>query len=177
MKAERTRRRLVSAFSDLVLKHHYESVTVREIVAHARVSRSTFYEHFSSKDGLLASSLGSLFSVLAETAVCGDTARLPFILDHFRENAALTRELLTGPASHKVSGVLIRQIETRLKAHGRGRRAPLLLPLRLSATQLAGMILTPLIAWVKGDTRCDSTKLALALRRTCSAALQALYAG
>jgi AcrR family transcriptional regulator len=177
LRMERTRRRLLGAFSNLVLRQHYESITVREIVAHARVSRSTFYEHFSGKDGLLASSLGGLFGVLAEAAVCGDAARLPLVLEHFRENAALARELLNGPAHHKVSGMLIRQIETRLRAHSRGRRASLLLPLRLSATQLAGMILATLIAWLQGDTRCDSAKLALGLRRTCNAALQALYAG
>ncbi len=176
LRLQRTRGRLLKAFADLALKQPYESITVRGIVAHAKVSRSTFYEHFSDKDALLASAVGGFFGVLAETAVCGDASRLPFVLDHFRENSALARELLTGPAHYKMSSVLTRQIETRLKAFSRGRRAPLLLPLRLSATQLAGIILATIIAWLKCETRCDSAKLALGLRRTCKAALAALYA-
>jgi AcrR family transcriptional regulator len=177
LRTKRTRARLLAAFSGLALEHPYESITVRRIVTRAHVSRSTFYEHFAGKDGLLERSLSGLFGVLADAAVSGDVSRLPFVLEHFRENAALARELLGGLPSHTVSGMLVRQIETRLKANCRGRRAPLLLPLRLSATQLAGIILTTLVAWVRGESRCDSARLARGLGRTCGAALESLYAG
>jgi AcrR family transcriptional regulator len=175
LRTDKTRRKLLGAFTDLVLSRHYESITVRDIVAAAQVSRSTFYEHFSGKDNLLASSLSGLFGVLADTVVRDDPSRLKSALDHFQANGALARELLNGAACHKVSEVLIRQIGIRLRAHGRKAPGRLLLPARLAAAQLAGMILATVGNWVTGGARCDSATLALALRRACGAALGAMY--
>jgi AcrR family transcriptional regulator len=174
---ERTRRRLLGAFSDLVRQRDYESITVRDIVATADVSRSTFYEHFTGKDGLLASALSGLFSPLADTVVCDDIARLQFVLEHFRENGALARELLNGPAHHTVSALLVRQITARLRSHTRRSPGRLLWPPRLAAAQLAGMMLASVSCWLDGDTRCDSATLALGLRRACRGALRAMYLG
>ncbi|MBV8806860.1 MAG: TetR/AcrR family transcriptional regulator [Sinobacteraceae bacterium] len=177
-----TRHRLRAAFSELVLKHPYESLTVRDIARGANVSRSTFYEHFSGKDGLLASGLTGLFAVLADICVIDvrpaqeieGTSRLIRLLEHFQDNRRLAREVLAGPARLKASAVLIRLIEARLKARARNRPGQLLLPSRLVATQLAGMILAPLTAWLNGECRCNSEALALGLRRACVAALQSL---
>ena len=169
-----TKHRLRAAFSELVLKRPYESITVREIATGANVSRSTFYEHFSDKDGLLASSLTGFFAVLADICVSDASSRLIGVLEHFQDNRALARELLMGPARPRASALLIRQIETRLKANGHSRTGALLLPTRLAATQLAGMILGPLTAWLNGECRCSSETLALGLRRACLAALQSL---
>jgi len=166
---------LLGAFSELARHHRYESITVRDIVATAEVSRSTFYEHFSGKDNLLASSIGGMFGVLADMVVRDDISRLTSLLDHFRDYGALTRELLNGSVSHKVRAVLARQIGTRLKAQGRGNPRRLLLPPRLAATQLAGMILATVAGWLNGEGRCDSATLARGLRRACEGTLAALY--
>jgi AcrR family transcriptional regulator len=172
---DRTRHRLLGVFSDLVRKRHYESITVRDIATGANVSRSTFYEHFSGKDGLLASSITGLCAVLADSLICDDLDRLTGVLEHFRENRALARDILNGPTHVKAGAVLTRQIEIRLQANARKHRGPLLLPTRLAATQLSAMILAPITAWLHAEYRLGSEVLALGLRRTCSAALQALY--
>jgi AcrR family transcriptional regulator len=139
--------------ADLVRRRHYATITVRDIVRSADVSRSTFYEHFSGKDSLLASGITGLFSVLADTVVSDDTSRLEFVLTHFSENRVLAREIVTGPAQVRIATLLVSQMHARLKAGSRKRPGPLMLPTRLIATQLAGMILATLKEWLQRRVR------------------------
>lgn len=174
---ERTRNALLGAFFDLVETRHYEEIGVADIAERANVSRSTFYEHFSGKDGLLASSIAGPFAVLADTVRAEDNAsRLVQLLDHFWDNRALARGIFLGPVRRKVIAVLIGQIEQRLIAAGLGRRGVLIVPTRLAAIQLAEALVAPVTAWLIGESRCTAGTLAAALRRVGVAALTALRA-
>ncbi|GMA65072.1 TetR/AcrR family transcriptional regulator [Alicyclobacillus fastidiosus] len=51
----RTRQMLCNSFIDLIELHQdYDKITVRDIVKHAGINRSTFYLHFKDKDDLFA---------------------------------------------------------------------------------------------------------------------------
>jgi AcrR family transcriptional regulator len=48
--AQNQRERLLASIAEALHEHGYDSTTVSLITAHARVSKSDFYRHFSSKD-------------------------------------------------------------------------------------------------------------------------------
>jgi AcrR family transcriptional regulator len=172
-----TRNALLSAFRDLILDKPYGDLTVADIVGRAQVGRSTFYEHFPGKDGLLAASIAGPFSALADTVGVNDNVpQLVELLEHFWAQRRLARELLVGASRERSVRVLVGQIERRLRIALNGRKAALMLPARLVAVQTAEMLLAPIVAWLIGESRCNATTLAVALRRSARAYLAAMKA-
>jgi AcrR family transcriptional regulator len=172
---EKTRRALLGAFAGVIQQHPYENVSVTHIASLAQVSRSTFYQHFSGKDGILAASIAGPFSVLSATVGAADnTAGLVQLLEHFWNQRDLARVLLLGPARRKTVAVLVALVEKRLIALHLGRSGALILPRRLAAAQLAEGLLAPVTAWLMGESRCAPRVLAPALQRVTAAALSAL---
>jgi AcrR family transcriptional regulator len=172
-----TRNALLSAFRDLIMDKPYDELTVADIVGRAHVGRSTFYEHFSGKDGLLAASIAAPFSALADTVGVSDNVpQLVELLEHFWAQRRLARELLVGAIRERSVRVLVGQIERRLRIELDGRKSVLILPTRLVAVQMAEMLLAPIVAWLIGISRCNATALAVALRRSTVAHLAAMKA-
>jgi AcrR family transcriptional regulator len=166
-RSAQTRNALLSAFRDLILNKPYGELTVADIVGRAQVGRSTFYEHFRGKDGLLAASIAGPFSALADTVGVNDNVpQLVELLEHFWAQRRLAREILVGAIRDKSVRVLVGQIERRLRTELRGRRSALILPMRLVAVQAAEMLLGPIVAWLVGESRCSAMTLAVALRRS-----------
>src|SRR3977135_261485 len=64
-----TRLRLLRAFNTLILERGYAKMTVGDVIERAAVVRSTFYEHFETKDDILRQSLVPVFSILADVLV------------------------------------------------------------------------------------------------------------
>lgn len=63
-RAQRSRELLTAALTELLHEQRYDLISVRDIITHAKVSRSTFYQHFQDKDDLLASSFTQMLSQL-----------------------------------------------------------------------------------------------------------------
>lgn len=175
---QKTRAALLLAFRDLILQQRYDEIGVADIAVRAGVSRSTLYQHFSGKDGLLAVSLGGPFAVLAATLGEPDNAReLLALLEHFWSKRTLARVLLTGGARRKTVAVLVAQVERNLHSAGYAQRGRLILPVRLAAVQLAEVLIAPVTAWLIGESRCSAGVLARALRQVSRGALASLGAG
>jgi AcrR family transcriptional regulator len=168
----RTRQALLDAFIELVLTRSYDDITVQDVARRAGVGRSTLYEHFSGKQALLGASLAYPFGVLADTINASDhTDALTSLLNHFWDNRALARRVFTGRMRALAVGVLVRMIEERLR---RARpRAPLAMPVRLVAIQLAEVLLAPVSAWLTAGVECPAPRLARALRASALALLPA----
>jgi AcrR family transcriptional regulator len=172
-----TRNALLSAFRDLIMDKLYDELTVADIVGRANVGRSTFYEHFAGKDGLLAASIAGPFSALADSVGVNDNVpQLIELLEHFWAQRRLARELLVGAIRERSVRVLVGQIERRLRIELNGRKSALILPTRLVAVQMAEMLLAPIVAWLIGESRCNATTLAVALRRSTVTYLAAMKA-
>jgi hypothetical protein len=98
------------------------------------------------------------------------------LLEHFSVQRRLARELLVGAIRERSVRVLVGQIERRLRKELDGRKSALILPTRLVAVQMAEMLLAPIVAWLIGESRCNATTLAVALRRSTTACLSAMRA-
>ena len=57
----KTQQAIYQAFLDLLRRKPFDKVTVTDIIAQANVGRSTFYDHFETKDALLAKVCHDLF--------------------------------------------------------------------------------------------------------------------
>ena len=60
----RTQQSLHQSLNTLILEKGYEATTIKDIVAHANVGRSTFYAHHGSKEGLMLNGLLHLRTAL-----------------------------------------------------------------------------------------------------------------
>lgn len=165
----RTREALQSAFMLLATSRRYHEIRIDDILQASGVGRSTFYEHFASKDVLLASSMEGVISLLAGMLSDEfDPRRVETLLDHFWGRRTLARSIFQGPSSRVIRNALVQRIEAHLGRHG-GER--LRIPQRLAAHALADSMLSPIVAWLSGESTCTSANLASALQDASRAAL------
>lgn len=170
----KTREALQSAFMSLALRRRYHEIRIDDILEASGVARSTFYEHFSGKDALLAVSMDSVLSLLAQIPTGKASARqLATLLAHFWENRELVRRVFQGAAVRVVRKALVDKIEVQLKRRA-GER--LRLPPRLAAHALADGIFSPILAWLSGEASCSPPDLAVALRIPAEATLASMVA-
>ena len=57
----KTRKAIFAAFDALIVKNDYAKISVQNIIDEADIGRSTFYEHFETKDDLLRAKCTDLF--------------------------------------------------------------------------------------------------------------------
>jgi AcrR family transcriptional regulator len=154
-----------------VLERRYYEIKIDDIVEQAGIARSTFYEHFKSKDELLASSLEGPFSRLANLVDNITTQEaLVEILEHFWQNRAMARGIFTGAIRKKVGFALADMIQNKLAKQLIDKN----LPLPLISIQLSEMMLTPISAWLLGQAACSSRVLADVLSKSVAGMMKEL---
>lgn len=168
----RTRQDLLASFLSLAMSRRYQDIRVADILDRASVSRSTFYEHFGSKDEVLAASFEEPFRAFAGLAGSNaDTGRVQAILEHFWSNRALARHLFHGAAARALRVALIDHVQASIRSTQDGEWR---IPTRLAAHCLADAMLSPVLAWLSGEAKCTAPALAEALRLSTAASLNAL---
>jgi AcrR family transcriptional regulator len=168
-RAKRTRTALVTAYNHLVLNRRERKISVADILAHADVGRSTFYEHYSGADALAMEALARPFAILADAAAGeGDPAPLSGLLAHFWENRHHGRDMICGAAGERAGRLLARMVAERLGPD------PLALPAPLAARQLSEAALAPIRGWITAEAPCTPDALAGAICSGCAALLGAL---
>ena len=170
----RTREALLKSFNSLVLDQRYHDIRIADVLAGAGVSRSTFYEHFASKDALLAASIEGPFSILASLLGEHSLPRVQALLEHFWQNRGLARTLFHGAGNRPVRATMMAVVERQLRRDPGPR---LRVPPRLAAHAIADALLSPIVAWLNGEAACSAEELALALHATAAAMLDALSVG
>ena len=159
VRVERTRRALQEALFELARERPLDEVPVAEIAARAGVNRSTFYQHYSDKETLLADALdataeaaGAALPEFIEPLSDPPQALVAF-LQHFEENADLYRRVLGSPGSAVVAARLRRWIETIVGVGvvKSGTRAFDGLPLDVVSAGIAGSVLGVIEAWLARD--------------------------
>lgn len=102
----KTRAAIFKAFTSLLSRKSYYKITVQEIIDAADVGRSTFYDHFETKDALLETLCRELFDHIARslldkshshckfTSDGEETSAFCHILYHLREDERYILRLL-----------------------------------------------------------------------------------
>jgi AcrR family transcriptional regulator len=172
----RTREALQRAFNALFFKGGYESFTVSDVAEQANVGRSTFYEHFDSKEDILWACMSRMFAVFAES-VSSDVqpARLQGVLEHLWQNRRLADAIFTGTPRLILSRSLAALIEARLGEMA-GRRRCLVNP-RLAAIQVAEAQLVLVETWLRGRAAGAPVGVSQALHASSRAGARALLFG
>ena len=155
-KREGAQGRIIDAFNKLMLARKSGRPRVAEIVAEAGVARSTVYEKFDGKDGVLLEAFKGPLSIIAKCATSdADTEYLIGILKHFRERRADVGSLLTGPLMNRITRLLAALIDERSHATPLTRDAAL----HIADSQIAFIRL-----WLIGETRYTPEALASLMR-------------
>ena len=161
---DRTREALRKAFVGLIGQKRYEDIRVADILDRANVGKSTFYEHFRSKEDLLRSTMDWILRDLADCASQDfDTGRLNGLVGHFWDNRRLGRVVFGVPMVASTRRMLAALIEERLAARESWRRADRN-ALRLNALQIAAGHLALLHAWLSGEIVAERAAIVAALR-------------
>lgn len=150
---------IVDAFNRLVLSTRRLRPPVAQLLREASVARSTFYEHFDSRDTVLVEAMRGPLSVLAEAITSGDANRLTPLLEHFWENRPGAREMMSSTLVPRIVRALADLIEARAQGIERADA------IRIADSQL-GMIRL----WINGET--PSPARTLAEKMVASAAAQ-----
>ncbi|HSR00841.1 MAG TPA: helix-turn-helix domain-containing protein [Sphingomicrobium sp.] len=168
----RTRASILRAFAELIFRDGFENLSVQAMVAHAGIARSTFYEHFGSKEDVLRASMEQFFTVLARcVSVEAEPVSLTDVLAHFWENRRLADAIFSGMSRRIIALSLSEMIEANL--HDRPR-AELLLPSRLIAIHIAEAQLALVEAWLRGRAFARTGDIAAALYQSSRASAGAM---
>jgi len=159
---ERTRRSLQQALLELAQQHPLDDITIAGIVERAGVNRSSFYQHYSDKETLLADALdvieleaGAQVPAFDGPLPARPPADLVAYLQHFETNARLYRLVLC----ERGSSVAARRIRARLASAAAdgvvasGSRAFDGVPLDVVGAGIAGSALGVIEAWLSRDPR------------------------
>jgi AcrR family transcriptional regulator len=147
------REAIVGAFRDIILEAGYEDVRVLDVVKRSGVARSTFYEHFASREDLLRDSLRGIFELLAQLAAPScDLSRMERVLDHLADNRAMVKSLVANPGTEVLVDVLSEAIEERLSRASCMARA------------IAGAQLAVLSPWLDGRDARSAAELSRVMR-------------
>jgi AcrR family transcriptional regulator len=170
-RSERTRAAILTAFVEQIFSDGFENISVQRIVAGAGIARSTFYEHFSSKEDVLRASMAQFFKVLAQcVSTDSQPAELAAVLDHFWGNRRLTHAIFAVTPRRILALSLSEMIEARLRESGE----KLLLPHRLAAIHLAEAQLILVESWLRGRAFARADDVASALHQSSRASTKAL---
>lgn len=166
----RTRRSLRDALFSLARERALDEISISDIADRAGINRSTYYQHYSDKDTLLAEALDAVIeetvAEATETPINDvDGARLlAAYLDHVEQNAALYRKLLGESGSAAIQVRMTRRLQSiiasvldqpeqpgEVVAASGGAQPPRGvpgLPTGIAAAAMAGSALATVRAWL-----------------------------
>lgn len=157
----RTRKAICDALTRLIFTRRYTSIRTAELIAEADVGRSTFYEHFRSKDDVLIAVIDPIFAPLAQAATGqGSDASLTFTLEHLWEQRGMARMLFEPGLLSKLQRKLAGMIEARMPVQAEDHAPNAMVAMGVATGQLA-----ILRVWLTGEVACPARTLARHLRR------------
>ncbi|WP_062076671.1 TetR/AcrR family transcriptional regulator [Demequina globuliformis] len=163
----RTRRRLQEALFSLARERGIDHVSVSDIAERAGVNRSTFYQHYSDKETLLADALDLVAQEAG--AQLGDidpaAERAPAVLvdfiSHVDAHAEVYRRVFTEPGYGVVLSRLREHLHHAILAAAEHDDAHAIdVPAQVVAAGVAGSIIGVIGAWLSLDERPDAAEAA-----------------
>lgn len=160
----RTQRALQQAALDLATERALDEITIGDIAERAGVNRSSFYQHYSDKETLLADALDAIVeqagaSIEVELAPgVAPPKGLVGYLDHVDAHAALYRWALGSHGSPVVTARLWARVEALVRHHLELAGNDSLfegIPEDVVAAGIAGSALGVLRVWLEAEPRAD----------------------
>ncbi|WP_062380023.1 TetR/AcrR family transcriptional regulator [Demequina pelophila] len=157
----RTRRRLQAALFELARERGLDAVSVSDIAARAGINRSTFYQHYSDKETLLADALEHIADESGATLGAIDLlaadppAVLVSFLAHLDQNHAVYGRVFTEPGY----GAVLARLRTTMRESIRGlapvaeRVMPRTVPVDIAAAGVTGLVLGVIGEWLALEDR------------------------
>ena len=105
---QKTRQAVFSAFTSLLERKSYSSISVQEIIDEANIGRSTFYSHFETKDDLLKALCTEIFDHVFSEHLTSEhshdfscqsndiRAEITHILYHLQDSRRYIKGILSG---------------------------------------------------------------------------------
>jgi AcrR family transcriptional regulator len=153
---QRTREAIRKAFVKLATARRYDDFTVAELIEAAGIGRSTFYEHYRSKDDVLRALMDGMLAELAVAAAgTAEQRDLRGLVAHFWDNRRLGKAVFGPQLGPTIRRRLAELIEARQGASGRGGRSRA----SFAAAGQVGL----LHAWLSGELAADVDEIADAL--------------
>ncbi len=165
----RTRRRLQEALFELVRERGVDEVSVGDIAARAGVNRSTFYQHYSDKETLLADALDLVAeqsdATLQAIDLTSDEApqALAAFLAHVDAHAELYHRVFTEPGY----GIVLARLREQVRVGVRGIAdeasdvVPRDVPVDVVADGITGMVVGVIGSWLAMEPRPPAEAAAL----------------
>jgi AcrR family transcriptional regulator len=155
-RVNRTRAAVTDAFIRLIFEHRYDTIRTAHLIAEADIGRSTFYEHFRSKDDVLLSAVGPVLRPLASAATGrGAKAQVVAILSHMWDRRSVGRVILGSATGAKMQRALAAMILDNMRKGDPGNASAAMQAAAAAAAQMAMLRL-----WVKGEVSCTADALA-----------------
>jgi AcrR family transcriptional regulator len=158
-RAARTRASLQDALLELARERPLDEISVGDIAEQAAVNRSSFYQHYSDKETLLADALERVVDDVSDQLLSrgapgpdGMPEELHQYLEHLAANAPLYRRVLGEHGSAVVAARLRRRVE-RIVSDALGADSPAFagMPVDVVAAGIAGTTLGVITAWLSRD--------------------------
>jgi AcrR family transcriptional regulator len=179
----RTRELLQKALIELINDHHYDDITIQDIVDRANVGRTTFYLHYNSKEELFSSCHGNIVSefhfgplhplsrneLLASEAPMG----IIFAYKHLEEGRARLNSVFQGRDGplilRRIRDMSAQEIEKNLRAVF--TEADSAIPFNMLANYLAGAQVALMQWWLEKRQPYTPENLAQTFHRLQRAAI------
>lgn len=166
-RAVRTQNRLRGALLDLLRTRSWDDITVADVVAHARCSRSTFYAHYDDRDALLADAFLGAMAIVPVAGADHCLAFVPGLFEHLGQHRILAEPYLV----RGYGGPMVPALRDRIHTHLRERldaTMPNLTEDRRAelAAALGGAVWAALLWWLENGrdvTPADAAAALLAL--------------
>lgn len=160
---QKTRTAIFAAFSKLLAEKSYGKITVQEIIDTANIGRTTFYDHFETKDDLLKALCEELFGhIIRSAADCTHTHGLYsdgsapesvfcHLLQHLQEN----ENNILGLLSSESSEIFLRYFKDSLNELiqkqfiGQDRSANLDIPEDFLVNHISGSFVEMVLWWIR----------------------------
>lgn len=157
--------KIYTAFQELILEKDYANVTIQDILDRSGVSRSTFYSHFSNKEGLLSSVCENIFDHVfsaqltkekdhdfSESSIFDYKHLITHTFYHFYDEQELIKAILISDGSSIFMNILRKRSSTLMEACVRSHTIYKDdVPIELQIYQLTESFVSILCYWVKND--------------------------
>jgi AcrR family transcriptional regulator len=135
---------------DLLRTHSWDDITVADVVAHARCSRSTFYAHYDDRDALLADAFLGAMNIVPVAGADHCLAFVPSLFEHLGHHRVLAEPYLVQGHGGPMVSALRERIHTHIRERLDATAANLAEAKRAElAAATAGAVWAALLWWLE----------------------------